>query len=86
MFPIDKNTASETKIRNISILKDNFIHCYDEADIKQFKGTVYGAVNAMADLVDHRTPNRQTVNYYENSWNRIVNGHSVLDNFYRLAR
>lgn len=85
LFPVDAND-SETKIRNISILKDNFIRCYDEADIKQFKGTVYGAVNAMADLVDHRVPNRQTANYYENNWNRMINGHSILDNFYRLAK
>lgn len=86
LFPVDANKDSETKIRNISILKDNFIHCYDEADIAQFKGTVYGAVNAMADLVDHRVPNRQTANYYENNWNRMVNGHHLLDNFYRLAK
>lgn len=86
MFPIDLAKDSETKIRNVSILKDNFIHCYNESDIKQFKGTVYGAVNAMADLVDHRLPSRVTSNYYENNWNRLINGHHILDNFYRLAR
>lgn len=86
MFPVDVDKDSETKIRNVSIMKDNFIQCYNESDIKQFKGTVYGAVNAMADLVDHRDPARQTSNYYENNWNRMVNGHSILDNFYKLAR
>ena len=86
MFPIDKNKDSERKIKNVSVLKDNFVHCYNEADIKKFKGTVYGAINAMADLVDHRTPDRITSNYYENNWNRLINGHQTLDNFYRLVR
>lgn len=86
LFPVDPTQDSETKIRNVSIMKDNFIHCYNESDIKQFKGTVYGAVNAMADLVAHRPPSRMTANYYENNWNRLVNGHEVLDNFYKLAR
>ena len=86
MFPIDVNNDSETKIKNVSILKNNFIQCYNEDDIKQFKGTVYGAINAMADLVDHRLPNRVTANYYENNWNRMINGHHILDNFYRLAK
>ena len=86
MFPVDLSNDSERKIRNVSILKDSFIHCYNEDDIKQFKGTVYGAINAMADLVDHKLPNRVTANYYENTWNRLINGHSTLDNFYRLVR
>lgn len=86
MFPIDKTKDSERKIKNVSILKDNFVHCYDEADIRKFKGTVYGAVNAMADLVDHKTPNRITSNYYENNWNRLINGHQMLDEFYRLVK
>lgn len=86
MFPIDVNKDSETRIKNVSILKNNFIQCYNEDDIKQFKGTVYGAINAMADLVDHRLPNRVTANYYENNWNRMINGHHILDNFYRLAK
>lgn len=86
MFPVDPSKDSERKIKNVSALKDGFIKCYDEADIKKFKGTVYGAINAMADLVDHKAPTRVTSNFYENNWNRLINGHSMLDNFYKLAR
>lgn len=86
MFPVDPSNDSERKIRNVSILKDSFIHCYNESDISQFKGTVYGAINAMADLVDHKLPNRMTTNYYENNWNRLINGHFMLDEFYKLAK
>lgn len=86
MFPIDKNKDSERKINNVSILKKNFFACYNEADIAQFKGTVWGAINAMADLVDHSAPNRNTTGYYENAWNKLIVGHPTLDTFYSMVK
>lgn len=86
IYPVDKNKDSERKINNISIIKDNFVQCYNEADIAQFKGTAYGAINAMSDLVSHRIPNRTSDSFYENSWNRLINGHSDLDKFYNLVK
>lgn len=86
LFPVYPNNDTERKIKNVSILKDSFIHCYNEADIKKYKGTVYGAINAMSDLVSHKLPTRMTENYYENNWNRLINGHYMLDNFYKLVK
>lgn len=86
MFPIDKTKDSERKINNISILKNNFFACYNEADIAKFKGTVWGAINAMADLVDHSAPLRNTADYYNNAWNKLILGHPTLDTFYRLVK
>ena len=86
MFPVDKNKDSERKINNVAILKKNFFACYNEADIAQFKGTAWGAINAMADLVDHSAPNRNTENYYGNAWNKLINGHPVFDTFYNAVK
>ena len=86
MFPVDPTKDSERKVKNVSAIKDSYVQCYNEDDIKKFKGTVYGAVNAMADLVSHKEPARVTKNGNENNWNRLINGHSMLDEFYRLAR
>ncbi len=82
IYPVDRNKDSERKINNISIVKDNFVQCYNAADIAQFKGTVYGAVNAMSDLVSHKVPTRASQNFYENYWDRLINGHPDLDKFY----
>jgi phage/plasmid-like protein (TIGR03299 family) len=82
VFPIDRNKDSERKINNISIIKNNFIQCYNANDIAQFKGTAYGAINAMSDLVSHKVPARISQNFYENSWNNLINGHPDLDKFY----
>lgn len=86
MFPMQPGKDTERKIRNISLLKNGLFKCYNEDDIKQFKGTVYGAVNAFADLIDHRTPGRITENYAENAWYKLINGHAELDEFYRRVR
>ncbi len=86
LFPVDPNKDSERRIKNVSVIRDSFFKCYNEDDIKRFKGTVYGAVNAMADLTSHNVPGRLTNNYYENSWKRLINGHSLFDDFYRAVR
>lgn len=86
MFPIDKNKDSQRKINNISILKENFFACYNEADISKFKGTAWGAINAMADLVDHSDPVRNTADYYSNAWNKLILGHPTLDTFYKAVK
>lgn len=83
LFPIDRNKDSERKINNLTLMKNNFIQCYNAEDIKQFKNTAYGAINAFADFVDHKDPNRITNNYYENSWYRLINGDHNLDRFYK---
>lgn len=83
LFPIDRNKDSERKINNLTLMKNNFIQCYNAEDIKQFKNTAYGAINAFADFVDHKDPNRITNNYYENSWYRLINGDNNLDRFYK---
>lgn len=86
LFPVDKNKDSERKINNIAVIKNNFVQCYNAEDIAQFKGTVYGAINAMSDLVSHKLPARETQNFYENSWNKLINGHPDFDRFYNMVR
>lgn len=83
MFPIDKDKDTERKIRNIVEMKNNLFRCYDESDIAKFKGTAWGAVNAFADMVDHREPNRNTANFYENNWWKLINGEKNLDEFHK---
>lgn len=86
MFPVDYSTVTQRKINNIVLFKNNFFSCYNEDDIKKFKGSAWGAINAMADLIDHQSPKRLTQNYYDNHWNRLINGHHIVDSFYKTLR
>lgn len=78
LFPTDEKSTELMK-RHAQRMKDEFWTCIFMPDIKQFRGTAWGAINAMADMVGHTAPNRQTKNYAENNWGRIMNGHVLVD-------
>lgn len=78
MFPL-KETATERQKNTVKAVKDEFMICYFMPDLKQFRGTGWGVVNAMADMVDHSKPRRDTGNYRENNWGRIMDGHELVD-------
>ena len=86
MFPVDYNKDTARKINNVILFKNNFFSCYNESDIAQFKGTAWGAINAMADLIDHKDPNRNTSSYYSNHWNKLICGHEDFDRFYNAIK
>lgn len=83
LYPIDYNKDSARKIRNVNELKENLFKCLEMPDIKQYKGTAWGVMNAVTDLCDHLAPSRVTQNYKENNWGRIINGHPLVDNLYK---
>lgn len=83
LYPIDYNKDTQRKIEGINQMKANIIKCYEMPDIAQFKGTAWGAINAITDFVDHAAPARMTENYQENNWGRIINGHVLVDSFYK---
>jgi len=83
MFPINYGKDSQRKINNIITLKTNLFNCYEADDIKQFKGTAYGIINAATDMVAHTAPNRLSSNYQENNWGKIIVGHPFVDEIYK---
>lgn len=83
LFPL-KDDASDREKNNVKALKDEYMVCYFMPDVAKFRGTAWGAVNAMADMVDHNKPRRNTANYAENNWGRIMDGHAMLDKMVNL--
>lgn len=78
MFPIAED-ASDREKRNVKAVRDEYMICYFAPDILKFKGTAWGALNAMSDMVSHNAPRRMTSNYQENNWGRIMDGHAMMD-------
>lgn len=78
MFPL-KEDATERQKNTVKAVKDEFMICYFMPDLAKFRGTGWGVVNAMADMVDHSRPRRDTGNYRENNWARIMDGHELVD-------
>lgn len=80
MFPT-KEDDSDCKKRNAAKAKEEIMVCYYAPDLENFRGTAWGAVNAISDFATHNEPRRNTKNYRENNWGRVIDGHPVIDAF-----
>lgn len=78
LFPVKEDDSDRVK-ENARRVKNEYMVCYFMPDLEKFRGTAWGALNAMADMVDHNAPRRQTDNYAENNWSRIIDGHYLVD-------
>ena len=78
LFPIDEND-SERKQRNIVDSKNQFMVCMFAPDILKYKGTAYQLVQAASDFATHTAPKRRTDTYKENNFNKVLNGHIIID-------
>lgn len=78
MFPVEDD-ATNRKKSSAEQAKESYMICYFAPDIAKFQGTAWGVVNAMADMVGHAAPLRQTKDYDANNWGRIMDGHVLMD-------
>lgn len=78
MFPVDENDTERRKT-TAQKAKEEFMVCYLRPDIAMYLNTAWGVVNAMNDMVTHSEPLRKTQDYRANNWNRIMDGHKLLD-------
>ena len=84
LFPIAEDVSERRKATIVQVRND-FINCLNAPDIVQFKNTGWGMINAASDFMSHSTPKRNTSTYAERNFNRILEGHEVLDNVYHLV-
>ena len=66
LFPVKEDDSERIK-ENARRVKNEYMVCYFMPDLEKFRGTAWGALNAMVDMVDHNKPRRQTENYAENN-------------------
>ena len=76
-FPIQEDDG-EQRQKNIQRMRDEFMVAYMMPDIKQFRGTAWGVINAASDML-HNEPRWKTETYDANNWSRIMVGHPLLD-------
>ena len=88
LFPIpNRDRVSDLKFDNAVSTNMDFINLYNSMDdLKKFRGTAWGVLNAVSDFVSHRPPMRQTSTYKQNLFANIVDGNKVIDSAYSLLR
>ena len=84
MFPVDDDTT-ERKKNNVQSVKDSFYVAYFMPDILKFGESAWRAINSMSDMITHSTPKRNTKNFNENRWGKIMDGHVLFDRFVELV-
>ena len=83
-FPVTDKSSDREKA-NAEKCRDEFMICYFAPDIRQFRGTAWGAINAASDFVTHSMPHKNTKNYAANNWGRIMDGHAIMDKAVKLC-
>ena len=84
VFPITAD-MTDRKIQNAEEQRRTFYDYYNRDDVQPFKDTVYGAVLAITDYLDHANPDRLTKNYNESRFNNIIATNNLADKFTKVA-
>ena len=59
---------------------------YEKPDLVGTEHTAFRFVNAVSDYATHTEDHKQTKNYQENLFMKTVDGHSMIDNAYKIAK
>lgn len=78
LFPIAEDATDREKgnaIRQREIVRN----AYNADDLVNFRGTGFGVVNAVSNMLSHSEPLRKTNGYWGNLFDKVTNGHPLLD-------
>lgn len=86
LLPIKEDMSLQQK-KNIRNLQEDLKHRYfDAPDLKDMGKNAYRFINAVSDFATHNKPLRETANYKENLFMRTLDGHSMIDQAYRIVK
>ena len=78
-----KNKESEEKLNR---KRNDILTIYnDKPDLRDTERTAFRFVNAVSDYVTHTTDHRNTRNYQENMFMKVIDGHSTIDTAHKIA-
>lgn len=84
LFPIDETDKVTKVIERVMAEKQKFIKAYDEDDNQNFKGTLWGVINAMADYITHKTSYRKIENFEEKRFEQTIFVANEINNNIKL--
>lgn len=82
IFPI-KDDFSESRIKMVEDTRSLLLNIYNNrADLANFRGTGWGLLNAVTDMVNHRPfgpTTTVTKRTFERKFERIISGDNIVD-------
>jgi phage/plasmid-like protein (TIGR03299 family) len=85
LFPVNMELVDNRASANALLRRDELMSRYVTApDLKKFRNTVWGVLNAIADYTSHAEPGKETATYRERLFEKVVGGHPMMDKAVRL--
>lgn len=84
LFPIEKD-ANKQAVNNAERQRETLRIAYNADDLSNFRGTAFGVVNAVSNMVNNAAPLRMTDSYFGNLFDKVTDGHPLLDKAYALV-
>jgi len=82
VIPLPKNWRRHKRVYE---LREELLSRYHSApDLECYRGTGWGFINAVSDLVTHSQPKRITPTFKENRFAKVTGGSPELDRAYKL--
>lgn len=79
--------ATEHQKKNIEETRAEIIDIHDNKDdLANFRNTAWGVFNAVSDFVTHMQPKRNSKTFKERHFEKIIDGHNLLDKAYELLK
>ena len=90
---VDAKVASLSDIRSqrkaeesLNRKRADIINIYnDKPDLRDTERTAFRFVNAVSDYATHTTDHKNTKNYQENLFMKVVDGHNLIDTAHKIA-
>ena len=81
VLPI-KEEMSDLQKERVQQARDQFFRAYRQDDNANFKGTAWGAINAISDFITHRENGRNAATANENKFVAVTFSPEILQKFY----
>lgn len=86
LLPLDESMSRMQK-KNISRQREDMeMRYFDAPDLKDVPKNGYRFVNAVSDFATHGKPLRDSGNYKENLFSRVMDGNTLIDRAYGLVK
>lgn len=86
LLPIS-DSASDQQKKNISRQREDMkLRYFDAPDLSHVGKNAYRFINAVSDFATHAEPLRETVNYRENLFSRVIEGNALIDRAYQIIK
>lgn len=87
LLPIDNDKDGRIRIKHIEAKRDCIKATLNTTyDLKDFKSTAYGFVNAVSDAVTHTISGKEGNKTKERLFSHVIQGHDLIDKSYDLVK